>query len=191
TDLPDQVAAIARARVASDDLGVERLQLLDRELAELLLVAFDGCRLLAECRGRGIGFGGARRFRCGGLLLLGFERFGAAPEQEFLVGRARGLAHDVVEPRLQLGQAQSLHGLHAFLVVLVHRVLRLWLVRLAERSSASAQAASSSAATFSVRLTSAWMAISRSWSASERVSGGDRSSRARRASTRPAATPWS
>lgn len=75
-----------------------------------------------------------------------------------------------MEPRLQLGQAQSLHGLHAFLVVL-HRIPRLWLVRLGERSSASAQAASSSAATFSVRLTSAWMASSRSWSASDRASG--------------------
>src|SRR5690606_8821044 len=81
---------------------------------------------------------------------------------------------DLVEPSLQLGQAKVLHGLHDLLVVLVHRVLRLWLVRLGERSSASAQAASSRAATFSVRLTSAWMASSRSWSPSDRARRHDK-----------------
>jgi len=71
-DLPDQVAPVARAGVAPDDLGVELLQLKGRELGELgLSVRRRGLR------GSGLGLL-VRAGRLGGLLLLGFEGLGDA-----------------------------------------------------------------------------------------------------------------
>jgi hypothetical protein len=102
-DLPDQVAAIARARVAPDDLGVERLEFLDGELGELGL----------PCRGFGLGLGGLGLLldcnsRLGGVLLLGLESLGDAAQQELLVRRPRGL--ELIEGSVDVAGGADDHG---------------------------------------------------------------------------------